>query len=260
MNYTELATLAALEAGEMLAKGFGTSFPIYVKNQPQDYVTDFDRNSQKIIIDRIKQVFPHHQFLAEEGQPIEQIQDEIIWIIDPLDGTVNFARNIPFFAVSIAAVKQKEVLCGVVYNPMTHELFVAERGAGAFLNGNRIRTSSVDSLEKALIATGFPYDIVHNPLHCIERLASFLHKGIHIRRMGVASVDLAYVAMGRFDAFWEVGLQPWDMAAGKLLVEEGGGVVTLYDGSPHPILGYLPTIASNRSLHKFMVSNLKGDP
>lgn len=259
MNYTELAILAALEAGELLAKGFGTQFEVFTKNAPQDYVTEFDRASQKLIIEKIKETFPNHQFVAEEDQVTSTAKNEITWIIDPLDGTVNFARNIPFFSVSIAAIKNHEVLCGVVYSPMTHELFVAEHGAGAFLNGKPIHVSTIDSFEKALIATGFPYDIANNPLHCIERLSSFLHLGVHIRRMGVASMDLSYVAMGRFDAFWEVGLQPWDMAAGKLLVEEAGGKVTLYNGSVHPIFGYLPTVASNGYLHKLMIEELRGD-
>lgn len=259
MNYTELAIIAALEAGDMLAKGFGTDFQIFTKNQPQDYVTQYDYASQKLIIEKIQQIFPDHQFIGEEDQKSTQLKDTFTWIIDPLDGTVNFARNIPFFSVSIALVKNQEVLCGVVFNPITHELFVAEQGAGAFLNGKRMTVSSIDSLEKALIATGFPYDISKNPLHCIERMASFLHYGIHIRRLGVASMDLAYVAMGRFDAFWEVGLQPWDIAAGKLLIEEAGGKISLYDGTPRPILGYLPTVASNGHLHDLMVEKLRGD-
>jgi len=259
MNLIDIAKEAALEAGELLKEGFGTHFQIEHKDGIQNLVTEYDLSSQNLIIKKIKSRFPSHQFLAEEDGLKAPPSDQILWIIDPLDGTVNYAHNIPFFAISIAAARGKEILASVVYSPMMNELYAAEKGSGAYLKGKRLSVSSAHTFERAMLGTGFPYDVDQNPLHCIERFAQIALLGAPIRRLGVASLDLAYLASGRFDAFWEVGLQPWDMAGGKLLIEEAGGKVTLYDGRPHPIYEYLPLLASNGHLHEIMVSYLKGD-
>lgn len=259
MNLIEVAKQAALEAGALLKKGFGTPYDIKTKQGDHDLVTQFDISSQKLIIELIRGHFPNHHFLAEEEGVTDQPSEEIIWIIDPLDGTLNFAHNVPSFAVSIAAARGKELLAGAVYHPLLGELFLAEKGGGAYLNGRKLAVTETTNLDKALLATGFPYDVKENPLHCIDRFAKMAALGVPLRRIGVASLDLAYVAAGRFDAFWEVGLQPWDMAAGKLLIEEAGGRVSLYDGSERTLYKYLPLLASNGHLHAMMVSYLKED-
>ncbi|NGX39717.1 MAG: Inositol-1-monophosphatase [Chlamydiae bacterium] len=258
-DLTQVAIQAALEAGELLSEGFGTTFQISLKDEKHNLVTEYDIASEKLIIDRIKSHFPSHQFLAEERGAEGEIKKETLWIIDPLDGTVNFAHGIPLFSVSIAVAQGKEILSGVVYNPMNGELFVAEKGQGAQLNGHKISVTKNPLFEKALFATGFPYNVHENPLNCIDRFGKMVGKGLPIRRLGVASLDLAYVAAGRFDAFWEVSLEPWDMAAGKLLIEEAGGKVSHYDGSAHSIYGYLPLLATNGLLHDEMVALLKED-
>lgn len=259
MNLIDVAKEAALEAGALLKEGFGTPYQIKTKLGDHDLVTQFDISSQKLIIEKIKGHFPSHHFLAEEEGVSDQPSDEIIWIIDPLDGTVNFAHNVPYFAVSIAAARGKELLAAAVYHPLMDELFLAEKGGGAYLNGRKLAVTETKVFEKALLATGFPYDVKKNPLHCIDRFAKMAALGVPLRRIGVASLDLSYVAAGRFDAFWEVGLQPWDMAAGKLLIEEAGGQVSLYDGSERTIYKYLPLLASNGHLHDMLVSYLKED-
>lgn len=259
MDLIDVAKEAALEAGALLKEGFGTVYHIESKSGDHNLVTQYDIASQKLIIDRIKGHFPKHHFLAEEENVHDAAGEEIIWIIDPLDGTVNFAHNVPFFAVSIAAAKGRELLAGAVYNPLLGELFLAEKGGGAYLNGKKLAVTKNRSLEKVLLSTGFPYDVGQNPLHCIDRFGKMASLGIPIRRLGVASLDLSYVAAGRFDAFWEVGLQPWDMAAGKLMIDEAGGRVSHYDGSEHEIYRYQPTLASNGHLHMLMVSYLKED-
>ncbi len=255
----DIAKETALEAGELLKKGFGTSFQIDSKEGKQNLVTEYDLGSQKLILKKLQAAFPSHHFLAEEEGVSDTPSDEILWIIDPLDGTVNFAHDIPIFSVSIAAAKGNEILCGVVYHPMQDELFVTEKGSGAFLGENKLSVTTRTSLESALIVTGFPYNAHENPLHCIDRFAKMISLGVPVRRLGSAALDLAYVAAGRFDLFWEVGLHPWDMAAGKLLVEEAGGIVSHYDGSPHRIYDYLPLLASNGHLHDLMLSYLQED-
>ena len=259
MNLLEVAIYAAKEAGALLIQGFGTSFRIDSKEGKQNLVTEYDRASQKLIIEIIKKTFPTHHFLAEEDDVKEVASEEILWIIDPLDGTLNYAHNIPFFAVSIAAARGKEILVGVVYQPLSGELFTAERGRGAYLMDKRLVVSPETQFEKALCSTGFPYHAYQNPLHCIDRFVKMVTKGIPIRRFGVASLDLAYVAAGRYEIFFEVALEPWDMAAGKLLIEEAGGKVTHYDGREHQIYKYDTILATNGHFHPVMLNYLKED-
>lgn len=255
-SLTFTAIQAALSAGELLRKGFGSIFEIGSKEGHQNLVTEYDKRSESQIIGMISKVFPHHDFLAEESCPSTTAKREVLWIIDPLDGTVNFAHQIPIFSISIAAAIGNEIVSGVVYQPMTQELFIAEKGKGAYLNGNRLSVSKKTSLHESLLATGFPYNVDTNPLHCIDRFAHITQLGIPIRRLGSAAIDLSYVAAGRFGAYWEVSLHPWDMAAGKLLVEEAGGMVSHYDGTPHKIFCQETLVASNGLLHKAILKEI----
>ncbi|OGU17437.1 MAG: hypothetical protein A2X61_09030 [Ignavibacteria bacterium GWB2_35_12] len=247
---TNCAVESALKAGKILKEGFGTSFIISNKIGKNNLVTEFDKRSESIIIENIKSVFPGHVFLAEEsGNTGIATSGSVLWIIDPLDGTVNFAHSLPIFSISIAAVQNKEILCGVVYHPILDELFVAEKGKGAFLNGKEIKVSNSDDLESGFLVTGFPYNVNSNPCGCIEHFVSIIQRGIPVRRLGSAALDLAYVACGRFDGFWEINLNPWDVAAGILLVQEAGGLVTQYNKEKY-WLDDQTMIATNGKIHK----------
>jgi myo-inositol-1(or 4)-monophosphatase len=256
-NITLIAIEAALLAGEVLRKGFGTEFSISSKEGIHNLVTEYDHLSEKTILDFLKQNVPESSFLAEESGKTGSAAKEWLWIVDPLDGTVNYAHRIPIFSVSIAAEKKGEIFCGVVFQPITHELFVAEKGKGAFLNGNPIRVSGVSALEKSMIATGFPYNLADNPFHCIDHFVDILRLGIPIRRLGSAAIDLAYTASGRFEGFFEVELGAWDCAAGKLLVEEAGGKVTTWENHPFEIRSRRSILASNGRIHDSISTILK---
>jgi myo-inositol-1(or 4)-monophosphatase len=248
------AIQTARDAGRLLAERFGRSLRIANKGE-LDLVTESDLASEKLIIDRIKTYHPRHAILAEESGASSPAnpgpQSEWRWIIDPLDGTTNYAHGYPCFCVSIGLEHDGRMEVGVVYDPLRDELFTAERGAGASLNGRRIQVSSTDKLAGALLCTGFPYD-VRERSEFARHFANFIMNAQGVRRDGAAALDLAYVACGRFDGFWEEGLKPWDVAAGSLIVEEAGGRVTKYDGGPLNI--YTPPIlASNGSLHEQMM-------
>ena len=240
---------AAQKAGTVLKEGFGTDYTISSKSQIHDLVTEYDHKSEAIIIETIRSSFPDHQILTEESGH-HASDGDITWIIDPLDGTVNFAHGIPFFCVSIAAIQGTDILCGVIYSPMTEELFTAEMGEGAFLNGHSYKVTQQTSLLHSFLVTGFPYSVKENPLHCIDHFAHIVGMGIPIRRLGSAALDLAYVAVGRFDGFWEVALQPWDMAAGALLVKEAGGIVIDYSGKDLNVMKSSSIIAGNIDIVK----------
>lgn len=243
---------AALQAGEILRQGFGTAFSISSKEGIHNLVTEYDYRSEKAILDFLGQHVPGSQFLAEESgatQNREGEHKEWTWVVDPLDGTVNYAHGIPVFSVSIAAEKKGELFAGVVFQPITHELFVAEKGKGAYLNGRRIAVSKTNQMNQSILATGFPYNLAENPGDCIDHFIDILRLGIPIRRLGSAAIDLAYTAAGRVDGFFEVQLAPWDCAAGKLLVEEAGGKVTCWDGAPFGIRSRAPILASNGTIH-----------
>lgn len=249
---TMVATLAALQAGEVLKKGFGTEMRFENKEGRHNIVTEWDKKVEETIIKTIKTHFPEHAFLAEESGESGTQKEGVLWVIDPIDGTVNFAHKIPMFSVSIAAAFQGDILAGVVYNPMTDELFIAEKGMGTFLNGEKLKVTETAVLDSAIAATGFPYNVHENPLSCLDHFNTFAKMGIPIRRIGSAALDLAYLAAGRFDAFWGVFLRPWDYAAGKLLIEEAGGTFTNFEGSPYTSLEEGPVIASNGLLHEQM--------
>lgn len=252
-----VAQKAALEAGEMLKDGFGTTFRIDNKEGRHNLVTEYDHKAEKHIINCIKAQFPDHIFLAEESGATGTPAETVRWIIDPLDGTVNFAHSIPIFCVSIAAERAGELLCGVIYAPMTDELFIGTKGGGAFLNGQSLSVSSTDKLDDAILVTGFPYNAWENPNNCIDHFSSFVRMGLPVRRLGSAAIDLAYLAAGRFDGYWEVSLNSWDVAAGKLLLQEAGGMMTQYDGAPHNLhTGTM--LATNGRIHKEMSDVLSG--
>lgn len=255
-SLTLVAIQAALCAGELLRKGFNTSFKIEKKEGKQNFVTEYDKGSEEMIISLISRKYPDHSFLAEESGSSSAPSGPVLWIIDPLDGTANFARSIPFFSISIAAVREDAVVAGVVFQPMTQELFVAEKTQGAYLNGKKLHVTDTQTWDETLAASGFPYNVEENPLHTIDRFAQIVSKGVPIRRLGSAALDLAYVAAGRFDVYWEAGLHPWDMAAGKLLVEEAGGKITHWDGRPHQLFGYQNILATNGLMHPLMIQHL----
>jgi myo-inositol-1(or 4)-monophosphatase len=254
---TLIAIEAALLSGDLIKKGFGTHFSISTKSEKHDLVTEYDRASETAIIQFIRQNVPSSSFLAEESGRQGEKNAHILWVIDPLDGTVNFAHQIPLFAISIAAQKEGQIVCGVVYQPMTQELFVAEKGLGAYLNGLRISVTETASLDEAFLSSGFPYNLANNPMKCIEHFSDILHLGIPIRRLGAAAVDLAYTAAGRFDGFFEIGLSPWDCAAGILLIEEAGGTVSNWDESRFDLFSKQPILATNGRIHQMLAKELR---
>lgn len=247
------AIQTARDAGRLLAERFGRVIEISNKGEI-DLVTEADLLAEKFIVDRILSHYPRHSILAEEadaaGTTSEQ-RSEWKWIIDPLDGTTNYAHGYPAFCVSIALEHRAEIILGVIYDPMRDETFTAERGDGASLNGRRIRVSKLEDLNSALLCTGFPYD-VRGRTDFVRHFSNFIMHGQAVRRDGSAALDLAYVACGRFDGFWEEGLRPWDVAAGVLMVEEAGGRVSYYDGSPFNIY-QPPILASNGLIHDAMM-------
>lgn len=254
---TQVAVDAALKAGEILVKGFGTSYQKSLKPGIQNYVTEFDHAAEKCLIDSIKEHYPQHAVLAEESGSIPFHGAEVLWIIDPLDGTTNFAHDIPIFCISIAAYRGEEGLCGVIYQPMTKELFVAEKGGGSFFNHKKIQVSKTPRFAGGLGATGFPRNMDENPLNCIDHFIKIISDGTIVRNLGSAALNLAYVAAGRFDAYWAISLHPWDIAAGQLLIQEAGGQVSTYEGEIYSTLSGGPLVASNRIVHEEILGYLK---
>jgi myo-inositol-1(or 4)-monophosphatase len=247
---------SALEAGKMLKQGLGEGREIFFKGTV-DLVTNFDNRAQEMIFDRLSRSFPGHGFLAEEGLSYKG-QGEFRWIIDPLDGTTNYAHRVPIFCVSIGLEFQGKIVLGVVYDPMQEEMFQACEGEGAYLNGSKIRVSSEGDLGKSLVATGFPYDVRVNPNNNAVHFNNFLTRVQAIRRCGSAALDLCYVACGRFDGFWELKLHPWDMAAGGLTVKEAGGRISDFEGREFSI--YTPeALATNGLIHESMIQVLQMD-
>jgi myo-inositol-1(or 4)-monophosphatase len=220
-NFLDAAIEIAREAGEVLMAHRGVSFELKGEH---DLVTAADRASEKLVIERLRERFPEHGIFAEEGGRAA-LEAPLRWYIDPLDGTTNYAHGYPMWNVTLALAKNEEVIAGVVYDPLNRELFAAERGAGARLNGAPIHVSKAPNLNESLVSTGFPSRRRHQNvnIHFYYQLAMLTHG---VRRSGSAAIDLAYTACGRIEAFWEFGLNPWDMAAGTLLVHEAGGVVS----------------------------------
>jgi myo-inositol-1(or 4)-monophosphatase len=250
------AVQLAHDAGLILTERMGRKSLQIANKGVIDLVTEADLAAERFIIERIQSYYPRHAILAEESGATHSVEgsSEFKWIIDPLDGTTNYAHGYPCFCVSIALERAGEVVMGVIYDPIKDEMFAAERGLGATLNGRRIRVSEADELSRSMVCTGFPYD-VRDRGDFARHFAAFIMKAQAIRRDGSAALDLANVACGRFDGFFEEGLRPWDVAAGVLLVEEAGGRVSHYDGRPFHI--YTPPIlASNGLIHEEMMSVL----
>jgi myo-inositol-1(or 4)-monophosphatase len=233
-SYLETAVAIARESGALLADFFARHIPYELKGE-NDLVTEADRASERLVIERLTKHYPTHAIVAEEGGGHESTSG-FRWYVDPLDGTTNFAHSFPCFNVTLALEQEGELIAGVIFDPINEELFTAERGAGAYLNGNRIHVSKVAKLETALVATGFPSRKRHQSIniHFYHQLGMATHG---VRRCGSAAIDLAFVACGRLDAFWEFGLNPWDMAAGRLLVAEAGGKFSGMHGEAHQLRG-----------------------
>lgn len=257
-NMKDFLVDLALEAGRFLKGKFNQAHEVTFKGEI-DLVTEADRGCEALLIARIEKAFPGHGILAEETRGSES-QKQFTWIIDPLDGTTNYAHHYPVFCVSIALQRDGEVILGAVCNPMMEELFVAEKGGGACLNGRRLAVSATTELTRSLLSTGFPYDIRVNPNNNINYFNVMALRAQAIRRAGAAALDLAYVAAGRFDGFWELKLHPWDTAAGCLMVNEAGGTVTDLFGGPFNL--YSPhVLATNGRVHEAMSEILKNtDP
>jgi len=244
---------AALEAGALLRERLGRAGRVDFKGAV-NIVTEMDRKSEDLIVGRITKDFPGHGIIAEESDE-RTTRGKYRWIIDPLDGTTNYAHGNPVFCVSIAFEESGQVEYGVVYNPMLDELFVAEKGCGATLNGGAISVSKTRSLDKSLLATGFPYDLRTSKENNFDNFRAFSLRAQAIRRAGSAALDLSYVACGRFDGFWEMKLAAWDTAAASLMVEEAGGRVTGFGGEEFSNFSTY-CLASNSLIHDEMLTVL----
>lgn len=285
--FLEAAVHAAREAGALLIERLGTLQPgqIGLKGR-SDYVTEVDRESERLIISRLRAAFPTHEIIGEEatapsiqdGQRIvggpfalRRAQDERAqgpgatrnsdlaksrWYIDPLDGTTNYIHGFPMFCVSIALEQAGQRILGVVYDPLRQELFTAERGRGAFLNQQRIHVTAPPSLEQGLIATGFPFRSLDRVEQYLRSFREVLLQAEQVRRAGSAALDLAYVACGRLDGFWEMGLAPWDIAAGALLVREAGGIVTDFQGT-FTCMTTGNVVAASAAIHPALIAILR---
>lgn len=250
---TDLINIAK-EAGSIIKEGFNKKLNIEFKSNESDLVTNIDKASEKLITDFVKKKYPSHGILAEEGGEIKN-SSEYIWVIDPLDGTVNFAHGLPVFSVSIGLQKNNKTIAGVVYDVMQDILYSSEEGSGAYANSHKLNVSSNSNLSHSILVTGFPYNIAENPFNAIEKFDAFIKASRGMRRLGSAAIDFCYVAKGVFDGFWEVYLNPWDICAGKLIVEEAGGIVTDFEGKKIDIYSR-QILASNGKIHDEMVEIL----
>ena len=255
----EAALSAARSAGEVLRAGFGTEHAITYKGEV-DLVTEIDEEAERVIREELLGTFPTYGMLAEEGGEFAG-EEDARWILDPLDGTTNYTHGLPIFCVSIGLERAGEVVLGVVHDPMREEIYVAERGGGATLNGEPIKVSDTEELIQSLIATGFPYDRAEMP-EALELFGRFAATTRGMRRLGSAALDLCYVASGRLDGYYERGIWPWDLAAGSLILEEAGGKLTNYRGDVLDLDGR-EIVASNGRLHSAMTrltceDNLRG--
>jgi myo-inositol-1(or 4)-monophosphatase len=246
---------ATQAAGKIIQEYFQGTFIIENKEGINNLVTEVDKHSETKIIAIIRENFPGHSFISEEMG--EHIQDSPYqWIIDPIDGTVNFAHGIPICCVSIGLKYKDDLILGSVYNPMMNELFFAEKGKGATLNGKPILVSKKTDFAKACLVTGFPYKWPKTDEHPIKVFERFIMEGLPVRRLGSAAIDLCWVACGRFDGFWEYNLSSWDVAAGYLIVQEAGGRITNFDGDPYSVFDK-QTLATNGLIHDDMLMRIK---
>ncbi len=257
--------LLAREAGKILRSGYearpGMANHLEVNYKGIiDLVTDVDLQSEKYLIGSIRQRFPDDRIVSEESG-VNRGGDCCIWYIDPIDGTVNYAHGIPFFSVSVAYAHNGQILLGVVFDPMREECFSAEKGSGAWLNGQPIRASAATDMDHSLLVTGFAYDIRTNPDNNLDHYAQFALRSQGVRRLGSAALDLCYVAAGRFDGYWELRLNSWDIAAGGLIAQEAGAVVTNLSGNPEYLVAnssaQTSLLAGNPEIHARMLAILR---
>ncbi|MDF2178912.1 inositol-1-monophosphatase [Aliiglaciecola sp. CAU 1673] len=230
-----IAVRAARVAGNIISRGYESRADLATELKGEnDYVTQIDKEAEQAIIDKIRQSFPDHSFVGEEGGIVEG-DETFKWVIDPLDGTTNFIKGIPHFAVSIALLYKGKLDQAVVFDPMRGELFTASKGSGAQLNGYRIRCTKSRDLSGTVLATAFPFKKKEALNGYMSSFSTIFSQCGDVRRSGSAALDMAYVAAGRFDGYWEKGIKPWDIAAGSLLVQEAGGLVTDFDGGHEPM-------------------------
>jgi myo-inositol-1(or 4)-monophosphatase len=244
----------AKEAGEIVSEGFNKNLKIEFKSNDSDLVTDIDRASETHISDFIRKKFPSHGIVAEESGNIKN-GSEYVWVIDPLDGTVNFAHGLPIFSISIGLQKNGKTIAGVVYDVPRDVMFSAESGGGAYANSEKIRVTENSNLRHSILVTGFPYNIRENPFNALEKFVELTKASRGMRRLGSAAIDFCYVACGVFDGFWEVYLNPWDICAGKFIVEEAGGLVTDFKGDQINI-DSKQILATNGKIHNDIVEIL----
>ena len=252
----DIAKEAAFAAGKILKENYGRLAASAVRQKAaNDFISFVDEQSEETIISIIKEAYPDHSFLAEESG-LQEYDKSYQWIIDPLDGTTNYIHQIPVFAVSIGLKYQDELILGVIYNPVSDEMFWAEKGQGAFLNDNPIQVTDKGDMSQCLIATGFPFKAKHLLPSYLQTFAGIFKACRGSRRLGAAAIDLAYVAAGRFDGFWEIGLSPWDVAAGTVIVREAGGKVSDFWDKPY-FLHNNYIIASNGRIHKNLLEEVQ---
>jgi myo-inositol-1(or 4)-monophosphatase len=252
--FREVAVAAARRAGALLRAHRGAARAVSAKSSPINLVTEIDRQAEALVVETIHARSPEHSVLGEEGGAQARSSTHR-WIIDPLDGTTNFVHGLPLFSVSIGLEVEGRMVVGVVYDPSLDECFVAERGAGAFLDGRRLAVSETTSLGASLLASGFPYDVRETADNNLAEYAAFTRRNRSVRELGSAAITLAAVAAGRLDGYWELVLGPWDVAAGLLLVEEAGGRVTDLRGCPLD-LASPAVVASNGLIHEEMLRTL----
>lgn len=254
-SFVQIGVLLAQTGGEVLQQFWGNLSDVRDKEVAGDIVTEADKESERRIIELLHQKCPSHSILAEESGKSAKADADFLWVIDPLDGTINYAHQFPLVSVSVALLYCGNPLVGVVYNPFYQELYQSGKGLGATLNGKPLHVSSTKKLSKSLLATGFPYDRRQNPDNNYPEFCHLTDQTLGVRRGGSAALDLAFVAAGRCDGYWERGIQPWDVAAGALLVLEAGGKVTGYDGSPCDLFsGRL--LATNGHIHQELSGEL----
>lgn len=244
-------------AGEILRSNFDAPQEVHHKGII-DIVTEMDKRSEAYLIKEIRSRFPTHRIVAEEAGALAGADGEC-WYIDPLDGTVNYAHGVPIYCVSVGFVRHGEPVLGAIYDPMQNELFIAEQGAGAWLGEKRLHVSETHDLIQSLLVTGFPYDLIDTPQNNLQYFEYFTLRSQGVRRLGSAALDLAYVAAGRLDGFWEIRLNPWDVAAGGLMVREAGGILTNLCGKADFLQPPVSILAANPQIHPQMLAVFKAN-
>ena len=245
----------ALQAGQILRSGVGEEHRIHHKGTV-NLVTEMDQRSEDFLVKEIRGHYPDHKIITEESGLLEGL-DSHCWYLDPLDGTTNYAHNLPIFCVSIGYAEHGQLKLGVVYDPMQDEMFSAELGGGAWLDNIPLQVSGISELLQTLLATGFPYDLLDTPQNNLANFTRLSRLSQGVRRMGSAAIDLCYVAAGRLDGYWEIRLSPWDLAAGALIVREAGGIVTTLGGSPDLLDPPYSIVAGNPFIHPQLLKLIK---